>query len=96
MFSILNSVFIKDVFRDSTNNKFSLSRVLATILFFVVVLIHIIAIKIMIARNEIDHALLVEDFTFIGTIVIGKNYLNRNNVEIKSVKEEPKVENPTA
>jgi formate hydrogenlyase subunit 4 len=70
--------FIDDVLKDSNSKKFSLTRILAIILFFMVLYIHFIAIDIMIEKQEIDHLLLIEDFTFIGSAIISKNYFNRN------------------
>jgi hypothetical protein len=32
----------------------------------------------MVKKNEIDHALLLEDFAFISALIMQKNYINRN------------------
>lgn len=85
MFNFLsNSTFLKfhnDLLRDSNSKKFSLSRAMAFILFGMVILFHIKAFQIMVEKKEIDHTLLIEDFTFISAIIFHKNYINRNNVE---------------
>jgi len=85
MFSLFsNPRFIKiinDLFRDSNSKKTSFSRILAFLLFVVVIWFHVEAIKIMIEKKEIDHALLLEDFAFISAIVMQKNYINSKNIE---------------
>jgi hypothetical protein len=84
-----------DSFRDSNSKKFSLSRFLAAILFVMVIWFHVKAIQIMVEKKEVDHTLLLEDFAFISSIIVHKNYINRNNVESgvpNSV--EPTVEDP--
>jgi formate hydrogenlyase subunit 4 len=85
MFSLFsNPRFIKiinDLFRDSNSKKTSLTRILAILLFFIVIWFHIEAIIIMIDKKEIDHALLLEDFTFISALIMQKNYINRKNIE---------------
>jgi formate hydrogenlyase subunit 4 len=73
--------FINDLFRDSNSKKTSFSRILAFILFIMVLWFHIEAIKIMVEKKEIDHALLLEDFAFISAIIMQKNYINRKNIE---------------
>lgn len=81
---LLNSTFLKfhgDLLRDSNSKKFSLSRAMAFILFGMVILFHIKAFTIMVEKQEIDHALLIEDFTFISAIIFHKNYINRKNIE---------------
>jgi len=97
MFNFLsNSTFLKfhnDLLRDSNSKKFSLSRAMAFILFGMVILFHIKAFAIMVEKKEIDHALLIEDFTFISAIIFHKNYINRKNVEGDSTV--PPVEPPT-
>jgi hypothetical protein len=70
-----------DSFRDSNSKKFSLSRFLAAALFVMVIWFHVKAIQIMIEKKEVDHALLLEDFAFISSIILHKNYINRNNIE---------------
>lgn len=80
MFSLF-SKFINDLLRDSNSKKTSLTRILAILLFFVVLWFHIEAISIMVAKNEIDHALLFEDFAFISALIMHKNYINRNSKE---------------
>ena len=88
--AFLNSPFLKsftsvsqDLFRDSNSKKISLTRILATIMFGMIIWIHVVAIGIMIEKKEVDHALLFEDFSFVGSILISKNYINRNNIEKK-------------
>ncbi len=79
-----NPTFAKimnDLFRDSNSKKTSLSRILAFLLFGVVLWFHIEAIGIMVEKKEIDHALLLEDFAFISAIIMQKNYINSKNVE---------------
>ena len=73
--------FINDLFRDSNSKKTSFSRILAFILFIMVLWFHIEAIKIMVEKKEIDHALLLEDFAFISAIIMQKNYINSKNIE---------------
>jgi hypothetical protein len=73
--------FISDLFRDSNSKKTSFSRILAFILFIMVLWFHIEAIKIMVEKKEIDHALLLEDFAFISAIIMQKNYINSKNIE---------------
>ena len=85
--------FINDLFRDSNSKKTSFSRLLAFLLFIVVLWFHVEAIKIMIEKKEIDHALLLEDFAFISAIIMQKNYINSKNVEGDSTV--PPVEPPT-
>ena len=85
--------FINDLFRDSNSKKTSFSRILAFLLFGVVLWFHIEAIGIMVEKKEIDHALLLEDFAFISAIIMQKNYINRKNVEGDSTA--PPVEPPT-
>ena len=80
-----NPRFIKiihDLFRDSNSKKTSLTRILAILLFFIVIWFHIEAISIMVEKKEIDHALIFEDFAFISALIMHKNYINRNNKEI--------------
>jgi len=85
MFNFLsNSTFLKflnDLFRDSNSKKTSLSRIIAFLLFGVVLWFHIEAIAIMVDKKEIDHALLLEDFAFISAIIMQKNYINSKNIE---------------
>ena len=79
-----NPRFIKithDLFRDSNSKKTSLTRLLAIMLFFIVIWFHIEAISIMVEKKEIDHALVFEDFAFISALIMHKNYINRNNKE---------------
>ena len=76
----LKNKFINDLLKDSKNNKYSLTRMIAILLFSVIVVFHIYAIKIMVLKNEIDHALLLEDFAFLSALIMQKNYINRNNV----------------
>ena len=90
-----NPRFIKimhDLFRDSNSKKTSLTRILAIMLFFVVIWFHIEAISIMVEKKEIDHALVFEDFAFISALIMQKNYINRNhkenNQDIKQLEEE--------
>jgi hypothetical protein len=85
--------FINDLFRDSNSKKFSLSRIIAFLLFIVVLWFHIEAIRIMVEKKEIDHALLLEDFAFISAIIMQKNYINGKNIEGDSTA--PPVEPPT-
>lgn len=85
--------FMNDLFRDSNSKKTSLSRILAFLLFGVVLWFHVEAIGIMVEKKEIDHALLLEDFAFISAIIMQKNYINRKNVEGDSTV--PPVEPPT-
>lgn len=85
--------FMNDLFRDSNSKKTSLSRILAFLLFGVVLWFHIEAIAIMIEKKEIDHALLLEDFAFISAIIMQKNYINSKNIEGNSTV--PPVEPPT-
>jgi hypothetical protein len=73
---------ISDLFRDSNSKKISLTRILAVLLFVIVILFHIAAISIMIEKKETDHMLLIEDFAFISALIMHKNYINRNNKEI--------------
>jgi formate hydrogenlyase subunit 4 len=84
---------INDLFRDSNSKKTSLTRILAIILFFIVIWFHIEAISIMIEKKEIDHALIFEDFAFISALIMHKNYINRNNKE--GVETTPSEETPT-
>jgi hypothetical protein len=84
---------MNDLFRDSNSKKTSLSRILAFLLFGVVLWFHIEAIAIMIEKKEIDHALLLEDFAFISAIIMQKNYINSKNIEGNSTV--PPVEPPT-
>jgi hypothetical protein len=97
MFNFLsNPTFVKimnDLFRDSNSKKTSLSRILAVFLFVMVLWFHVDAIAIMVAKQEIDHTLLLEDFAFISAIIMQKNYINRKNVEGDSTI--PPVEPPT-
>jgi len=58
-------------------------------MFGMIIWIHVVAISIMIEKKEIDHGLLFEDFSFVGSILISKNYLNRNNIERKKEDEVP-------
>lgn len=85
MFNLFsNPRFIKiinDLFRDSNSKKTSLTRILAILLFFVVIWFHIEAIGIMVQKKEIDHALLFEDFAFISALIMQKNYINRKYKE---------------
>jgi formate hydrogenlyase subunit 4 len=85
MFSFFsNPRFIKiinDLFRDSNSKKTSLTRILAILLFFIVIWFHVEAISIMVEKKEIDHALIFEDFAFISALIMHKNYINRNNKE---------------
>ena len=90
-----NPRFIKithDLFRDSNSKKTSLTRILAIMLFFVVIWFHIEAISIMVEKKEIDHALVFEDFAFISALIMQKNYINRNhkenNQDVKQLEEE--------
>ena len=86
-----NPRFIKithDLFRDSNSKKTSLTRLLAIMLFFIVIWFHIEAISIMVAKKEIDHALVFEDFAFISALIMHKNYINRNSKEIKDTEAE--------
>ena len=85
--------FINDLFRDSNSKKTSFSRLLAFILFIMVLWFHVEAIRIMVEKKEIDHALLLEDFAFISAIVMQKNYINSKNIEGDSTV--PPVEPPT-
>jgi hypothetical protein len=76
-----NPTFVKfthDILRDSNSKKMSLTRILAIILFIPVLWFHVEAISIMVKKNEIDHALLLEDFAFISALIMQKNYINRN------------------
>jgi hypothetical protein len=73
--------FINDLFRDSNSKKTSFSRLLAFLLFIVVIWFHVEAIRIMVEKKEIDHALLLEDFAFISAIIMQKNYINSKNIE---------------
>jgi hypothetical protein len=73
--------FINDLFRDSNSKKTSFSRLLAFLLFIMVLWFHIEAIRIMVEKKEIDHALLLEDFAFISAIIMQKNYINSKNIE---------------
>ena len=73
--------FINDLFRDSNSKKTSFSRLLAFLLFIMVLWFHVEAIKIMVEKKEIDHALLLEDFAFISAIIMQKNYINSKNIE---------------
>ena len=80
-----NPRFIKiihDLFRDSNSKKTSLTRLLAIMLFFIVIWFHVEAIGIMVDKKEVDHALVFEDFAFISALLMHKNYINRNNKEI--------------
>jgi hypothetical protein len=77
--------FITDLLRDSKSDKYSLTRILAIILFIIVIWLHIHAILIMVEKKEIDHSLILEDFAFISALIMHKNYINRN---IKEVTEE--------
>ena len=85
--------FINDLFRDSNSKKTSFSRLLAFLLFIVVLWFHVEAIRIMVEKKEIDHALLLEDFAFISAIIMQKNYINSKNIEGDSTV--PPVEPPT-
>jgi hypothetical protein len=85
--------FINDLFRDSNSKKTSFSRILAFLLFIVVIWFHVEAIRIMVGKKEIDHALLLEDFAFISAIIMQKNYINSKNIEGDSTV--PPVEPPT-
>jgi hypothetical protein len=85
--------FINDLFRDSNSKKTSLSRIIAFLLFGMVLWFHVEAIKIMVEKKEIDHALLLEDFAFISAIIMQKNYINSKNIEGDSTL--PPVEPPT-
>jgi hypothetical protein len=79
-----NPRFIKiihDLFRDSNSKKTSLTRLLAIMLFFIVIWFHVEAIGIMIEKKEVDHALIFEDFAFISALLMHKNYINRNSKE---------------
>jgi len=77
----LFSKFINDLLRDSNSKKTSLTRILAIMLFFIVIWFHIEAISIMVSKQEIDHALIFEDFAFISALIMHKNYINRNSKE---------------
>jgi hypothetical protein len=72
---------MNDLFRDSNSKKTSFSRLLAFLLFIVVLWFHVEAIRIMVEKKEIDHALLLEDFAFISAIIMQKNYINSKNIE---------------
>jgi hypothetical protein len=85
--------FINDLFRDSNSKKTSFSRLLAFLLFIMVLWFHVEAIRIMIEKKEIDHALLLEDFAFISAIIMQKNYINSKNIEGDSTA--PTIEPPT-
>jgi hypothetical protein len=97
MFSLFsNSRFTKilnDLLRDSNSKKISLTRILAILLFFIVIWFHIEAISIMVEKKEIDHALLLEDFAFISALIMQKNFINSKNIEGNSTV--PPVEPPT-
>jgi formate hydrogenlyase subunit 4 len=91
-----NPRFIKfgnDLFRDSNSKKISLTRILAVLLFFIVLWFHIEAISIMVEKKETDHALLLEDLAFISALIMQKNYINRQNKE--GVVSTPSEETPT-
>jgi hypothetical protein len=90
-FSNSIKIFFQDLFRDSNSKKYSLSRFLAVALFVMVIWFHKAAIEIMIEKKEIDHTLLFEDFTFIGSIVVSKNFLNRKNIEKKIDDSQPSI-----
>ena len=92
MFSLF-SKFINDLLRDSNSKKTSLTRLLAILLFFVVIWFHIEAISIMVSKKEIDHALLFEDFAFISALIMHKNYINRNNKESNTDNQNTEEEN---
>lgn len=77
----LFSKFINDLLRDSNSKKTSLTRILAIVLFFIVIWFHVEAISIMVEKKEIDHALVFEDFAFISALIMHKNYINRNTKE---------------
>jgi hypothetical protein len=81
--------FFNDILRDSQSKKTSLTRILAILLFIVVIWFHYEAIKLMVQKKEVDHALLLEDFTFISALIMQKNYINRNIIDKKE--EEPIV-----
>ncbi len=85
------------MFRDSNSKKTSFSRLLAFLLFIMVLWFHVEAIKIMIEKKEIDHALLLEDFAFISAIIMQKNYINSKNIEGDSTVPpvEPPIEQPS-
>jgi hypothetical protein len=65
--------FFKDILKDNNSTKYSMTKFGALIGYALLTILVIVALKIMITKNEIDHVLIVEVIGFILTILGFKN-----------------------
>jgi len=65
--------FLRDILRDSNSTKYSMTKFAALIGLILFSYVVIVALKIMITKNEIDHVLVVEIIGFILTVLGFKN-----------------------
>lgn len=81
-----NTKVTRDVLKDSGNDKYSLTKITTTLFVVMLLFMDFISIQIMLEEKEVDHFLIIENFTFVATLLGFKNYRKEFSIKDKEPK----------
>lgn len=86
-----DSKLTRDIHKDKGSNKYSQTKVSAMIIVFMIVIMDLIAIRIMLDNETIDHVVILENIAFAATLLGFKNY--RKQMKIEDIDNDDKSSN---